>query len=235
MPKSPRTQEEVEVVKEQILDTALQLIIEDGFNNLSMRKIAARLDITATTIYNYYTGKNELNLMIYIRGFEILYGMMREKRDDCDDPARRVEGMIRAYVDFALAFPDYYDIMFNMHTPKYSDYIGTDMEPLAFREKQIALKCFEIILVEIREMTGTVATEVEEFFHYTTLRFWSDLHGIISLYNSRVLYEVDEGSDRILARRVDDLVLSLLQLKEANESGNLDPTYHPIHPAGGSE
>lgn len=219
MPKLPRTKEEIDVIKEQILDTALQLIIEDGFNNLSMRKIAARLDITATTIYNYYTSKDELNLMIYIRGFELLYDMMVEKRDLYDEPSGRLEAMIRAYVDFAITYPDYYDIMFNMHTPKYTDYIGTAMEALAFREKQIALKCFGIIIEENRAIIGEAAADMEELIRHTAIRFWSDLHGIISLYNSRVLYEVDEKSDEILARRVDDLVVSLAQLKEAFESG----------------
>lgn len=219
MPKPPRTREEIDIIKEQILDTALQLIIEDGFTNLSMRKIAARLDITATTIYNYYTSKDELNLMIYIRGFELLYDMMVEKRDLFNEPAGRLEAMIRAYVDFALTYPDYYDIMFNMHTPKYTDYRGTAMEALAFREKQIALKCFGIIIEENRAIIGDVAADMEGLVRYAAIRFWADLHGIISLYNSRVLYEVDEKSDEILARRVDDLVVSLVQLKEAFESG----------------
>ncbi len=223
MPKLPRTREEIDIIKEQILDTALQLIIEDGFNNLSMRKIAARLGITATTIYNYYSSKDELNLMIYIRGFELLYDMMVDKRDLIDEPAGRLEAMIRAYVDFALTYPDYYDIMFNMHTPKYTDYRGTAMEALAFREKQIALKCFGIIIEENRAIIGDAAAGMEELVRYAAIRFWADLHGIISLYNSRVLYEVDEKSDEILARRVDDLVVSLVQLKEAFESGAFEP------------
>ena len=50
MPKAPMTKEEIEDTRERILDTALDIIIKDGFNNLSIRKIASRLGVTATTI-----------------------------------------------------------------------------------------------------------------------------------------------------------------------------------------
>jgi len=42
-----------------------------------------------------------------------------------------------------------------------------------------------------------------------TIQLWSDLHGIISLYNSRVLYEVDKNSQEALQRRVDNLIKRL--------------------------
>ena len=61
MPKTPMTKEEIENTRGRILDTALNIIIEEGFNNLSVRKIASRLGVTATTIYNYYTNKDEIN------------------------------------------------------------------------------------------------------------------------------------------------------------------------------
>lgn len=44
-----------------------------------MRKIASRLGFTATTIYNYYNNKDEINLMIRIKGFEKLYDMLKKR------------------------------------------------------------------------------------------------------------------------------------------------------------
>jgi len=117
MPKAPRTKIEVDSIKEKILDEALQLIIEEGFNKLSMRKIASRLGITAANIYNYYTSKDEINLMIRVRGFETLYSMLTKEYQANLTLDDRINAMVRAYVKFGISYPGYYDIMFNLHTP----------------------------------------------------------------------------------------------------------------------
>jgi len=52
MPKVARSQEDREIIREKILDEALGLISESGFSSFSMRKLASRLGMTATTIYN---------------------------------------------------------------------------------------------------------------------------------------------------------------------------------------
>ena len=57
--------------------------------------------------------------------------------------------MIRGYVEFGLTYSSYDDIMFNLHTPKYLDYVGTDIEPLAYNEKQNALKCLSLFIKPI--------------------------------------------------------------------------------------
>jgi AcrR family transcriptional regulator len=72
MPKASRTKQEIELIRDMILDTALQLIIDGGFSSLSMRRIASRLGITATTIYNYVSCKDELNLLIRMRALHAL-------------------------------------------------------------------------------------------------------------------------------------------------------------------
>jgi AcrR family transcriptional regulator len=154
MPKAPMTKEKIEDTRERILDTALDIIIKDGFNNLSIRKIASRLGVTATTIYNYYTNKDELNLMIRIRGFEKLHDLLIERSAPFNDIEGQLKAMIRGYVEFGLTHPSYYDIMFNLHTPKYLDYVGTDIESLAYNEKQNALKCLSLFM----EHTGSQNT-----------------------------------------------------------------------------
>lgn len=53
MPKPKRTPEEIEAVKNEILAHAIQLLIQEGYRGFSMRKLAARLEIAAKTIYNY--------------------------------------------------------------------------------------------------------------------------------------------------------------------------------------
>jgi len=150
MPKTPMSKQEMENVRALILDTALHIIIEEGFLNLSLRKIASRIGVTATTIYNYYKNKDEINLMIRIRGFEKLYDMLKKYSKGSANVERKLKAMIRGYLEFGRTYPSYYDIMFNLHTPKYLDYVGTEIEPLARIEKDNALNCLDLFIEPIR-------------------------------------------------------------------------------------
>ncbi len=225
MPKAPRSLEEIEAVREKIIATALSLIIDEGFSNLSMRKIAARLGITATTIYNYVASKDELNLMIRMKGFEILYRSMAQspgEKTPENDLIARLAAMIRAYATFGITWPDYYDLMFSLPTPKYTDYIGTDIEETARLEKETSLRSFAIVKNEIDTYTASRGLTVdEETVSYLIIKIWSDLHGIISIFNSRVLYEVNPESRRIFDRRIDDCVETVKEIKAFIDTGSI--------------
>jgi AcrR family transcriptional regulator len=220
MPKTPMTTDEIDIFKQRILDTAVQLITSEGFNKLSMRKIASRLNISATTIYNYYANKDELNLNIRIRGFELLYERLKDNRDKHNDIIERFTAMIRTYIEFGISFPDYYDIMFNLHTPKYLDYVGTDIEPTALHEKENALKCMYIFLSQVNGYLGDNHNYDEKTILNIMMQFWSDIHGIITLYNSRVLHEVTEYPEDFLEWRISGLADSILSLKSKIDAGD---------------
>ncbi len=219
MPKAPMTHEEVEQTRGQILDTALDIIIEEGFNNLSIRKIAARLGVTATTIYNYYANKDELNLMIRVRGFETLHNLLLERSAPFETAEDRLSVMIRAYVEFGLTYSSYYDLMFNLHTPKYLDYVGTDMETTAFNEKQTALQCLALFAELISSYIKEEGKVKDQFVLYQVVRFWSDLHGLVTLSNSRLFHEVMDDVDAFIDRRTSGLIEEVMKFKERFDDG----------------
>jgi AcrR family transcriptional regulator len=219
MPKAPMTKKEVENTRGRILDTALNIIIEEGFNNLSVRKIASRLGVTATTIYNYYTNKDELNLMIRIRGFEKLYDLLTVRSVSLKNIKEKLKAMVRAYIEFGLTYPSYYDIMFNLHTPKYLDYVGTDIEPLAYHEKQTALKCLDLFIEPISSFLPDAEKKKNQFVLHMIVKFWSDLHGLVTLNNSRLFHEVLEDVDTFIQKRSSDLIEDMLHLKERLDKG----------------
>jgi AcrR family transcriptional regulator len=215
MPKTPMSKEEIENTRGRILDTALNIIIEEGFNNLSVRKIASRLDVTATTIYNYYTNKDEINLMIRIRGFEKLYDLLTKHAAPFNSIENKLKAMVRAYIEFGLTNPSYYDIMFNLHTPKYLDYVGTDIEPLAHTEKQNALKCLSLFIEPISVYIPFKGKKKEHFVLYQVVKFWSDLHGLITLTNSRLFHEVLDDVDSFIRERTEDMIQEIMSKKDS--------------------
>lgn len=219
MPKKPMTQEEIDNTRGRILDTALNIIIEEGFNNFSLRKIASRLGVTATTIYNYYANKDEINLMIRIRGFEKLHDMLTKRSGSVNNIEDRVKAMIRAYIEFGLTHPSYYDIMFNLHTPKYLDYVGTDIEPLAHKEKQNALKCLALFMEPISAYIPSKSKKKDRFVLYQVIKSWSDLHGLITLNNSRLFHEVTDDVEDFIQERTEEMIDHMIKLKKRFDEG----------------
>ena len=86
MPKKPRSEQEVQKVREEILDKTLELINEVGYENFTMRKLANKLNMTATPIYQYYKNKDELYLAALTQGFETLCNVAEKARDEGKDP-----------------------------------------------------------------------------------------------------------------------------------------------------
>ena len=207
MPKNPRSESDINAVKEIIRDAALEIILKDGFNALSMRKIGIRTSMTAANIYNYFSNKDEIYLSIQQKGFEILYSRFAEININNDDPMTKLQKMIRTYIDFGINNPDIYEVMFTRNTPKYADYIGTKTETAAKQEKETAL----LLIEEATKLIETFISKNPEVsvpdIRYRVIQVWTALHGVVSLFNSRVLQEVEPDTDQIFKKISDELFL----------------------------
>jgi len=208
MPRAVQTEKEKNVIRDRILDVAAELISEEGFNKLSMRKIASRLGVTATNIYYYFANKDEINVMIRTRGFHMLYEKQRTEYERYQSPVDRFRALVWVFVNFGINYPDYYDIMYNLRTPKYTNYLGTEFEKNASFWRSTSIRTLEITIDVLIDLNNEKIESLECYleYRYKTIKLWSDLHGIISIYNSRVLFETTEKDKEILDRRVNDLI-----------------------------
>ncbi len=202
MPRISRTPQQVNVFRQEILDAALHLIIEHGFSELSMRKIASRLGVTATTIYNYYASRDELYFFIRIRGFELLFESIAETYKTKDDPYEKLCAAMGEYVRFGIRNPDYYEIMFiSRDVPKFLDCIGTPLEKVAGREKEKSIQTFLFIAQGIAEYLKISDAKAR----YLTIKLWTELNGIVSLLNSRLLREIEKRKEPLIKRLIADI------------------------------
>lgn len=202
MPRISRTPEQIDAFRQEILDAALRLIIEHGFSEMSMRKIASRLGVTATTIYNYYASRDELYFFIRIRGFELLFESIANVYEANNDPYEKLRAAVGEYVRFAIHNPDYYEVMFiSRGVPKFLDCIGTPLEKVAGREKEKSIKTYLFIAQGIAEYLKISDAEAR----YLTIRLWTELNGVVSLLNSRLLREVEKHTEPLIKRLTADI------------------------------
>lgn len=185
MPRKARSPEEVLKVRQNILDQALELISEDGYDNFSMRKLANRLDMTATTIYQYFANKDELYLAVLQEGFELLYEEMKTATQRVGDPLGKLTALTRAFVDFGIENPNFYNIMLVIDVPKYYDYVGTSNEGAAAREMEAALKVRNYISTKVLE-SGILEGRPLEDTMPVIIHFFCTVHGFVTFRNSQI-------------------------------------------------
>ncbi len=212
--KPARSKKEIEKIRQAILEQALDIIVEQGLESLTMRSLAGRLEMTAPNLYNFFSGKDEIYLSLVVKGFEMLYGTLEAAATNAGTPADRARSMIAAYIDFGLHQPRYYDIMFTLPTPKYNDYKGTPYETLSETEYQISMDIARLAENTVKELLG--ADSHPALTNRRLIQVWSLLHGMVSLHNSRVVTYVAEGIPTIYETTIEELLTLIRHLPHSS-------------------
>ena len=100
-------------VRRKIMDEAAALFAAEGYDSVSMRKIAQRIGYTPMTIYLYFKDKAELLDCLCEEAFEDLYRRHEHLDATVKDPVERLKAGMRTFVDFALKHPHPYTASFN--------------------------------------------------------------------------------------------------------------------------
>lgn len=193
MAKDPDTD-----LRRLILDTARQLLTADGYANLSMRRIARQIGYSATSIYLHYDNKDQLVHALIDEGVEMLNRRLVEvvSSHAGSAPPERLEGLCRAYVAFGLELPEYYEIMYLLHTEYIERYPAEK-----YRRARQNLDFFGTALAD--GARDGAFDSVEPLRGATTV--WSQLHGVVSLINShRIDRKIDHEDlvQEVIARVV---------------------------------
>lgn len=220
MARKPRTEEEIELVKQNILDKSLELINEDGYNSFTMRKLAKKLNMTATPIYQYYNNKDELYLAVLTQSFENLYEIILNAYDSGNNPMDRLKSVGREYIKFGIDNANAYNIMLVLDVPKFYDYVGTPTEHIAFLELEAALKVIDFGKKVIKE-SGLITKELPST-SMATFQLLCAMHGFISFVNNKVADYIlkpklekakdEKVSDEIIEQFIDTAILQFKTL-----------------------
>ena len=197
------SKERIHRLKEQtrvnILDAAYDIVKDEGWQALSMRKIADKIEYTAPIIYEYYANKEAILLELTKKGNLMLAGRMKEARDQHTDPAGQIEALWLAYWNFAFAEKEYYQLMFGVEV---NCCVMDELLPSGFTPYDIAAR-------PIAEMMGISDPDDPRVCtkYYT---YWSIIHGLISInivrkgasdeMNRQILRDAITGITRSLTR-----------------------------------
>ena len=97
-------------LRQEILDAARELFAKEGYESVSMRRIAEKIEYSPTTIYLYFQDKQELIEEICNQTFALLSKKIEKISATGGDPVERLKAGMRAYIEFGLKNPDQYRV-----------------------------------------------------------------------------------------------------------------------------
>lgn len=161
-------------LREQILEAAREIVLREGFDGLTMRKIAEAIEYSPATIYSHFASRDEIAQALVEAGFDQLLAFLGPA-GEIADPQERLDAIGRAYVAFGLAHPQTYRLIFMenytalvMGGEKREDPEAPGNRAFAFVERTAE----ELVSSgRIRPIEPALCAEM----------LWSAVHGIVSL------------------------------------------------------
>jgi AcrR family transcriptional regulator len=134
-------------LRQSLIDAAIALIGEEGIGDLSLRQVARRAGVSHNAPYRHFEDKEALLAAVAGQGFQSLQTAMESAQQSIpSDSSQRLEAIGIAYVNFALAHPAYYRLMFGDYRCNFSKYSALT---------EAAQQSFMVLVSTIRE--GQVA------------------------------------------------------------------------------
>ncbi|KER10563.1 MAG: hypothetical protein HY22_04135 [[Candidatus Thermochlorobacteriaceae] bacterium GBChlB] len=190
-----RKAREKEEMRQRILEAAMSLFIAEGYENVSIRQIADKIEYSPATIYLYFKDKEALFCEIQEAGFKELCRRQEALRV-VQDPMERLNAHGRAYIRFAIENPHYYDLMFLSNMPMVWD--------SQFEGSSWGMRSFNYLKSDVQ-----ACIEAGEFkpvdVMLASMALWSLVHGISS-------FIITHRWDMIPKEHLENYAFDILQL-----------------------
>lgn len=157
-------------VRTSILEAAREVVLKEGWESLSVRKIAEAIDYSVPVIYDHFINKEALLLEFVKQGFGLLNSKLTEATNSIDDPELQIKAIGYAYWKFSHDHKEYYRLMFGLgipsceavkEIPELNDFVQIVMEPISG-------------LIQDNQQK-----KMEPRVKFKS--FWSSMHGLISI------------------------------------------------------
>ncbi|MEU6044898.1 TetR/AcrR family transcriptional regulator [Streptomyces griseus] len=180
-----------------IVATARELAEQQGWDAVTTRRLAERIEYSQPVLYSHFRGKREIIGAVALEGAAEMAGALRAATSTSatatatatDEPRARVVALARAYLDFAADNPAVYDAMFQLDGG------------LAFAQEDTP-EPLKDAFAALLETLGEVAGDDVHPALFTEL-FWASLHGLATLTRAgRLPPEYSERRVELLVDRL---------------------------------
>ncbi len=175
--------------QQMIVSAARELAETEGWDAVTTRRLAERIEYSQPVLYSHFSGKDEIVGAVALEGFVELAAAFRRAVPSGVTGRAAVAALVSTYVVFAETHPAVYDAMFSLRNGLPFADAAT---PAPLREG------FAALLETLGEVAGAVEPEV-----FTEV-VWAALHGLVTLTRAGRL--PSERTNQRLDALVDRLV-----------------------------
>ncbi|RYZ44010.1 MAG: TetR/AcrR family transcriptional regulator [Myxococcaceae bacterium] len=199
-------------LRQALVDAAVALISEEGFNALTLREVARRAGVTHAAPYRHFADKEALLEAVALEGFRTMSREMRERMATAaQGPLDQLCAAGVAYVLFAVRHPPHFRVMFGPHFNHRLQIDEPEGEANAF---ELLVRCIG---------SGQAAGLLRDGDpRALTLTAWSLVHGLASLFVDRQLEEAVQGLEAAEALAQVQTHLLITGLAHPGAGGNSD-------------
>ncbi|MEV2217111.1 TetR/AcrR family transcriptional regulator [Streptomyces sp. NPDC050997] len=174
-----------------IVATARELAEQQGWDAVTTRRLAERIEYSQPVLYSHFRGKREIIGAVAMEGAAEMAVAVRAATSSANSPRERVAALARAYLDFAARNPAVYDALFQLDGG------------LAFADEDTP-EPLKDAFAALLESLGEVAGDGVQPGLFTEL-FWASLHGLATLTRAGRL--PPEDTERRVELLVDRLAM----------------------------
>lgn len=164
-----RQERDREELRQSILDAAQELFVAEGYRNVSIRKIAEKVEYSPAALYSYFPSKDDLFFALAEEGFRKLFAFTNDPAAMSGDPLSAIRDGFLRYHQFSRKHPEYFELMFvDRSVPK----IGREWERFGFVQQMIG-EVVAVIQRGIDQGVFPAGTNAQVAFHL----LWCAVHG----------------------------------------------------------
>ncbi len=188
---SERKEREKQEMRRRILDVAMNMFLVDGYEKTSLRNIAEKIEYSPATIYLYFKDKDELFYEVQKDAFQKLNEVFAQ-HVTATEPLARLRQICHTYVQFGIANPELYDLMFIIRAPMN-----------VVEEKEMWDNGTDAFDFLVQTLTACIEYKLIKYTDpmIAALSVWSMGHGLISL-NVRCRFKVMQMCDEDVANSI---------------------------------
>ncbi len=202
-----RKEREKQELRERIVKEATLAFVELGYEGLSVRAIADRIEYSPTVIYLHFRDKDELLLAVQEAAFGQLFFRFQQVMQ-IQDPWLRLEAFAHEYLGFAFDNPELYDLLFTLKNPMRA---VTQQDDPTWKHGHDAFStlCQAVEECLQLELLPPGNTDI------IALTLWAHVHGLASLFLSQRLQMLEQPDEQAQSLMVQSLQYLMSMAKQA--------------------
>jgi len=170
MGRKERRLREQQEIKQSILDAAREIAQAEGWRNVTMRKIAERIEYSHAAIYDYFENKDVLLLELVHEGFRLMQVEIEVALAEAHDPVETLRLIGRGYLTFAWHYPELYRVMYGLDGVTFT----------SSRPEEEGEQVENVVAAAIKSVLESRNWSINHLAERVNI-LWSAAHGLVTL------------------------------------------------------